>query len=189
MSSCKIFGKLILLNLSFLICKTDIIMSVWPGVSENKLKNCMEEACLIPRWVLNELQLPSLRIYNQSANDKGICHSAESNTFFHLRVIIAGVGLPQWLCGKESICNVGNAGDLGSFSGSGNSPEGGSRNLLQYSCLRNPMDRGAWPGTVHRAAKSQIRQSDGTHTRSHHRGGFWNPLDTIEIRLDFPAAL
>ena len=104
-------------------------------------------------------------------------------------MIIAGIGLSQWLSGKESIRNVGNAGHLGSISGSGNSPEGGSRNLLQYSCLRNPMDRGAWQGTVHRVAKSQIGQSDRTHTRLHHGGSFWNPLDTIKIGLDFPAAL
>ena len=37
-----------------------------------------------------------------------------------------------------------NAGDLGSVPGSGKSPGGGHGNLLQYSCLENPMDRGAW---------------------------------------------
>ena len=37
---------------------------------------------------------------------------------------------------------------------------------LQYSCLEKPMDRGAWPATVHRVAKSQTRMSDSTHTRT-----------------------
>jgi len=50
-----------------------------------------------------------------------------------------------------------NAGDLrnrGSILGSGRSPGGGHGNPLQYSCLENPMDRGAWWATVHRVAKS-----------------------------------
>ena len=46
-----------------------------------------------------------------------------------------------------------NAGDVGSIPGSGRSPEGGHGNPLQYSCLGNPMDRGAWRATVHRVAK------------------------------------
>ena len=46
-----------------------------------------------------------------------------------------------------------NARDMGSISGSGRSPEGGSGNPLQYSCLGNPMDRGAWWATAHGVAK------------------------------------
>ena len=42
-----------------------------------------------------------------------------------------------------------------SIPGSGRSPGGGHRNPLQYSCLENPMDRGAWQATVHRVTKSQ----------------------------------
>ena len=53
---------------------------------------------------------------------------------------------------KESACNVG---DPGSIPGSGRSPGGGHGNPLQYSCLGNPMDRGAWRAAVHRVAKSQ----------------------------------
>ena len=48
-----------------------------------------------------------------------------------------------------------NAGDLGSFPGSGRSPGEGNSNPLQYSCLKNPMDRGAWQAIVHRVAKNQ----------------------------------
>ena len=47
--------------------------------------------------------------------------------------------------GKESACN---AGDLGSIPGSGRSPGEGNGNPLHYSCLENPMDRGAWQATV-----------------------------------------
>ena len=54
---------------------------------------------------------------------------------------------------KESACNLG---DLGSIPGLGRSPGGGHGNSLQYSHLKNPMDRGgAWLATVHRVAKSQ----------------------------------
>ena len=53
--------------------------------------------------------------------------------------------------------------DPGSIPGSGRSPGGGRGNPLQYSCLENPMDRGAWWATVHRVSKSQLRLS--THTR------------------------
>ena len=63
-------------------------------------------------------------------------------------------GLPQWLSGKESACNEGETGDMGSIPRSGRSPEGGYGNPLQYSCLENPMDKGAWQATVHRVTKS-----------------------------------
>ena len=59
--------------------------------------------------------------------------------------------------GKES---AGDAEVPGSIPGSGRSPGEGNGNPLQYSCLGNPMDRGAWRATVHRVTKSQTRLSD-----------------------------
>ena len=56
--------------------------------------------------------------------------------------------------GKEPACNAGDAGDMGSIPGSGRSPGGGHNNPLQYSCLENPMDRGAWQASP-QVAKSQ----------------------------------
>ena len=53
-----------------------------------------------------------------------------------------------------------NAGDEGSIPGSGRSPEEGNGNSLQYSCLENSMDRGAWWAIVHGAAKSWTQLSD-----------------------------
>ena len=50
--------------------------------------------------------------------------------------------------------SASNAGDMGSIPGLGRSPGGGNGNPLQYSCLENPMDRGAWWATVHRVARS-----------------------------------
>ena len=59
--------------------------------------------------------------------------------------------------GQGSPCNVG---DLGSSPGSGRAPGEGNGYPLQYSCLENSMDRGAWQATVHGVVKSQIRLSD-----------------------------
>ena len=53
-----------------------------------------------------------------------------------------------------------NAGDTSSISGSGRSPGEGNGNPLQYSCLENPMDGGAWWATVHGVTKSQTKLSD-----------------------------
>ena len=58
---------------------------------------------------------------------------------------------------KASACN---AGDLGSIPGLGRSPGEGNGNPLQYSCLENPMDGGAWWATVHGVAKSWTRLSE-----------------------------
>ena len=53
-----------------------------------------------------------------------------------------------------------NAGDVGLIPGSGRSAGEGNGNPLQYPCLGNPMDRGAWWATVHRVAKSQTLLGD-----------------------------
>ena len=57
---------------------------------------------------------------------------------------------------KES---ASNAGDLGSIPGLGISPGEGNGNLLQYSCLENPVDTGPWQATVHGVTKNQPRLS------------------------------
>ena len=58
---------------------------------------------------------------------------------------------------KESACN---AGDPGSIPGLGRSHGKGNGNPLQYSCLENPTNKGAWRSTVHGVAKSQTCPSD-----------------------------
>ena len=62
------------------------------------------------------------------------------------------LGFPHRSVSKESACN---AGDAGSIPGLGRSPGEGNGNPLQYSCLENPIDRGAWRATVHGVAKSR----------------------------------
>ena len=72
------------------------------------------------------------------------------------------LGLPWCSDGKESTCS---AEDPGSIIGWGRSPGGGNGNPLQYSCLKNSMDRGAWRATVHGVSKSRTWLSEQhTHT-------------------------
>ena len=77
-----------------------------------------------------------------------------ANQFYHLPTM--GPGASD---GKVSACNVG---DLGSIPGLGRSPGEGNGNPLQYFCLENPMDGGAWRAAVHGISKSQTRLSDFT---------------------------
>ena len=59
-----------------------------------------------------------------------------------------------------------NAGDASSIPGSGRFPREGNGNSLQYFCLENSMDKGAWRAAVHGAAKSQIQLRDLAHTHA-----------------------
>ena len=78
------------------------------------------------------------------------------------QLITPSLKWPDGSAGKES---SSDAGDLGSIPGSGRSPGGGNGNPLQYSCLGNPMDRGACGVTVHGVAKSQTWLSTLGHMR------------------------
>ena len=79
------------------------------------------------------------------------------------------IGLPSWFSGKESVCN---AEDLGSISGLERPPRGGNGNLLQYSCLENPMDRGAWRAIVHEVAESDTTEVTEQMRYRLEQGGF-----------------
>ena len=68
--------------------------------------------------------------------------------------------MAQWV--KESACSAGDTGDMGPIPGLGRSPGEGNGNLFQYSCLEDPMDRGAWWTTVHGVPKSRTGLSDFT---------------------------
>ena len=75
----------------------------------------------------------------------------------------------QPLCGeqykgslKEKKASAYNVGDLDSIPGYGRSPGEGNGNPLQYSCMENPMDGGAWYCTVHEVTKNGTRLSDFT---------------------------
>ena len=62
-------------------------------------------------------------------------------------------GLPRWLSGKESTCQTGDSGHTSSILASGRSSGGWNGNPLQYSCLRNPVDRGASQSAVYGVAR------------------------------------
>ena len=82
------------------------------------------------------------------------CPTARIASHFPLSHLLGG--LPWWLSGKESTCQ---AGDVGLIPGSGRS-RGENGNPLQYPCLGNPMDRGAWWATVHGVTRSRTRLSN-----------------------------
>ena len=89
-------------------------------------------------------------------------------TVFNFRRVIGVMQASQAaLVVKNPPTNVGDIGDSGSIPGLGRSPGGGPGNPLQSSCLKNPMDRGAWWATVHRVTKSQMRlkQLSTAHTQ------------------------
>ena len=85
-------------------------------------------------------------------------HRRSSGKYYHLSecqlfyLTSNLIGLPYSSDGKES---ASNAGDLGSMPGSGRSTEEGNGTPLQYSCLENLLDRGAWRAAVHGVTKSQ----------------------------------
>ena len=64
------------------------------------------------------------------------------------------MGFPPLMV-KNLPANAGDLRDMGLIPGSERSPGGGHNSSLQYSCLKNPMDRGAWRATAYRVAKSQ----------------------------------
>ena len=92
-----------------------------------------------------KLDWKHLEKYTESANFLGLCCSHTVATRA-LSMGIVQMGFPDGSDGKESACN---AGDPGLIPGLGRSPGVGNRNPLQYSCLENLMDRGAWRAAVH----------------------------------------
>ena len=69
-------------------------------------------------------------------------------------------GFPGGSVVKDPPAIAGDSGDTGLVPGLGRYPGGGNDNPLQYSCLKNPMNRGTWWATVHGVIKSQTRLSD-----------------------------
>ena len=87
---------------------------------------------------------------------------------------------------KNLPASAGDVRDSGLIPGLGRSPGGGNGNPLQYSCLENPMDRGAWQATVHRVAKSRTQLS--THACVHLGAGTvvgvkTHPIPSLETLL------
>ena len=92
------------------------------------------------------------------------CHyhvQTRCETHLHkLPHLVQSLYIPGFPGGSEVKASACNAGDLGSIPGLGRSPGEGNGNPLQYSCLENPMDGGAWWATVHGVAKSRTQLSE-----------------------------
>ena len=72
------------------------------------------------------------------------------------------MGFPSGASIKNLPANAGDVRDVGLIPGLGRSPGGGHGNPLQYCCLENPRDRGAWQATVHRVTKSNLATTEAT---------------------------
>ena len=94
------------------------------------------------------------------------CMKESLQTLFPSVPVLRGADVGSGFPGSRVMKNLPvNAGDLGSIPGSGRSPGAGNSNPLQYSCLENPMDRGAWRATVHGGVK-ELDTTEGTqHAR------------------------
>ena len=92
----------------------------------------------------------------QSMGLQRVRHNRATNTQRHSQ--FNRLCFPEHSDGKESACQAGEA--WVQSLGSGRFPGGGHGNTLQYSCLENSVDRGAWGATVHGIAKSQTGLSD-----------------------------
>ena len=93
-------------------------------------------------------------------SDNFLLNNTTNNIFNYVSIyyilIYACVFLYMGFPGGSAVRNLpANSGDAGSIPGSGRSPGEGNGKLLQYSCLGNPMDRGAWQATVHGLTNSQ----------------------------------
>ena len=71
-----------------------------------------------------------------------------------------GLGFPSGSVVKNPPANAGDAEDTGSVPGLGRSPGEGNGNPLYYTCLKNPIDRGAWQATLHGVTKNRTQLSD-----------------------------
>ena len=73
--------------------------------------------------------------------------------WINTKVLLYSTSFPFGTVVKYPLASAGDIGDIGSIPGSGRSPGGGNGNALQYSCLENPKDRGAWWATVHKSQR------------------------------------
>ena len=105
----------------------------------------------MPYWVLS--------VYDLRRKEKALFHrtllptlpfQTKSDHIKPNQTFFGSLGFPVSSAGKESVCN---AGDPGSIPGLGRCPGEGNGNPLLYSCLGNPMDRGAWQAMVREVTK------------------------------------
>ena len=94
------------------------------------------------------------------------------------------LGFPGGSAVKNLPANAGDARDTGSIPKSGRSPGGGNGKPLQYSCLENPMDRGAWWTTVYSVTKNWTQQQPCPRARTGRKGTFLSlPQASVQALL------
>ena len=138
------------------------------GVSSPPLAHPSGKPITSDRLVWN-YRSPALSLQGGQTLKCHLCSRAQADSGTSLLLgSFSSLGFPGGSDSKESACSVG---DPSLVPGSGRSPGGGNGNPLQYSCLGNPMDRGAWM-----VAQSQAQLSDWSHTPSHLHMISWTPL-------------
>ena len=101
-----------------------------------------------------------------------------------LGIFTLTLGLPGGMVVKSLPASVGGVRDTGSIPGSGRFPEGGNGHPLQYSCLENSTDRGAWWAAIHGVTKSSTQLSTHTHTSTFPGHPYWSTiLATFGIQM------
>ena len=105
-------------------------------------------------WVQSLVkELRSHKLCSAAKNDNGSSNNNNDNTSYLMQLCASQVVLVV----KNPPASAGDIRDTGSVPVSRRSPGRGNTNPFQYSCLENPMDKGAWQATVHRVAKSQTQ--------------------------------
>ena len=107
-------------------------------------------------WELPDVQAQFIKGKETRDQIANICWIIEKAREFQKNI--------YFCCGSDGKASACRAGDPGSIPGLGRSPGEGNGNPLQYSCLENSMDWGAWWATVHGVAKSRTRLSNFTFT-------------------------
>ena len=115
--------------------------------------------CIYPSVLLPCFQAEYLRpcLARRCQKSLVFTHWVSAVTWIFVFPLKIHQGFPGGSVDKESACGMG---EMCSIPGLGRAPGEGNGNPLQYPCLENPMDRGAWWPTVHGVAKSQTRLSD-----------------------------
>ena len=149
----------------FQTVKNGVILNIHEEVNQDI--NC--GTSLVVQWLRIHLPMQGTQV-RSLAQEFFTCHRA-TKPMCHKWSLCS---LEPVLCNKRSqgfpggtSGNAGGIRDVGSIPGPGRNPREGNGNLLQYSCLENPMDRGAQRAAVHRAAKSQTQLKQlSTHTHT-----------------------
>ena len=127
----------------------------------------LTQLTLVPDPNCNCLLISNKPIFSEEITDGVFVLSQHFQLAFARDLLLTNIVVINWSykdkdnrhisgsVGKESACNVGDAGDTSSIPGLRRSPGEGNGDPVGYFCLKNPKDRGAWRATIHGVAKSQ----------------------------------